>query len=91
MVSALKSFQIYSNLFLAVHIANVSGFRDVIAYAVIPILQRENYLLFFSLMLIWKIGIRLMSETHVHVTFIIYRGSSFYPLCITSLVYFEIS
>lgn len=37
---ALKSFQIYTNLSLVVHIANVSGFSFVIAHAVIPILQR---------------------------------------------------
>lgn len=44
MVSALKSFQIYTHLFLAVHIANVSGFSFVIAHAVIPILQREKHI-----------------------------------------------
>lgn len=44
MVSALKSFQIYTNLFLAVHIANVSGFSCVITHAVIPILLTVFFL-----------------------------------------------
>lgn len=44
MVSALKSFQIYTNLFLAVHTANVSGFSGVITHAVIPILLTVFFL-----------------------------------------------
>lgn len=81
MVSALKSFHIYTHLFLAVHIANVSGFSFVITHAVIPILQREKRIGgFFFVMLIWKVDIKRMGKTPVRATFIIYRGTWFSPL-----------
>lgn len=81
---ALKSFQIYTDLSLAAHIANVSGFSLVIAHAVIPILQRGKTFPPTSLpppiTLTWKVDIKLMSKACVHATFIIYRGTWFSPL-----------